>query len=298
MKKRNVGFIVVCVLLSAFVALSQNVVIVVMDGARYSETFGSDSLYIPRIWNQLRPLGTLWTNFRNDGITKTDPGHASIATGTWQSIDNKGIGRPTQPTIFEYFRKATGAPESSAALVVGKYKLEILSYSIHPEYGASFKADTFVGTNDLSVIKNLKTIFKSHHPRLTLVNLPNTDVAGHSGRWDDYRTAIRGADSLIGDIWQTLQADSVYRSTTTLFVLNDHGRHDDLHDGFKIHGDGCEGCRHVMLLAVGRGFPANKTVTNTRTQCDIAPTVGELLSFPTVYSTGTSLLRDTVAVVR
>jgi hypothetical protein len=291
-------FVVVGILLLQCIVLAQNVVIVVIDGARYTETFGADSFYIPRIWTNLRPLGTIWINFRNDGITTTDPGHASIATGTWQSIDNNGVFRPTQPTMFEYFRKVSGAPESATAVVVGKLKLNILAYSTHPDYGAKYKASTSIGKDDTSVVRKLKTILRQNHPKLTLVNLPSTDVAGHSGDWIRYLSAIHVADSLIYDIWQTLQADSLYRSNTTLFVTNDHGRHDDLHGGFKNHGDDCEGCRHIMLFAIGRGFPVNTVVTKRRTQCDIAPTAGELLSFPTFYSTGTSLLRDTATVQR
>jgi hypothetical protein len=138
-------YIIVGILLLQCFALAQNVVIIVIDGARYTETFGADSLYFPRLWTQLRPLGTIWTNFRNNGITKTDPGHASIATGTWQSIDNLGVFRPTQPTMFEYFHKASGAPESATAVIVGKLKLDILAYSTHPNYGAKYKASTSIG---------------------------------------------------------------------------------------------------------------------------------------------------------
>ena len=298
MNNRITLYVIVGILLLQCFALAQNVVIIVIDGARYTETFGADSLYIPRIWTQLRPLGTIWTNFRNDGITKTDPGHASIATGTWQSIDNKGVVRPTQPTIFEYFRKASGALKSEAAVVVGKRKLGILAYSTHPDYGAEYKAFTSIGKDDTSVIRNLKTTLRQNHPKLTLVNLPSTDAAGHSGNWMEYISAIHKVDSLIYDIWQTLQADPFYQTNTTLFITNDHGRHDKLHGGFKNHGDGCEGCRHIMLFAIGRGFPVSTVVTTRRTQCDIAPTAGELLSFSTIYSTGTSLLRDTAVVQR
>jgi hypothetical protein len=298
MNNRITLYVIVGILLLQCFALAQNVVIIVIDGARYTETFGADSLYIPRIWTQLRPLGTIWTNFRNDGITKTDPGHASIATGTWQSIDNKGVVRPTQPTIFEYFRKASGALKSEAAVVVGKRKLGILAYSTHPDYGAEYKAFTSIGKDDTSVIRNLKTTLRQNHPKLTLVNLPSTDAAGHSGNWMEYVSAIHRVDSLIYDIWQTLQADPFYQTNTTLFITNDHGRHDKLHGGFKNHGDGCEGCRHIMLFAIGRGFPVSTVVTTRRTQCDIAPTAGELLSFSTIYSTGTSLLRDTAVIQR
>ena len=298
MNNRIITYVIVGILLLQCFASAQNVVIIVIDGARYTETFGAGSLYIPRIWTKLRPLGTIWTNFYNDGITKTDPGHASIATGTWQSIDNKGIIRPTQPTMFEYFRKASGALESATALVVGKLKLDILAYSTHVYYGAKFKASTFIGEDDTSVVRTLKMTLRQSHPKLIFVNLPSTDAAGHSGNWIRYLSAIRTADSLIYNIWQTLQADLFYHGNTTLLVTNDHGRHDNLHGGFRNHGDDCEGCRHIMLFAIGRGFPVNTVTTQRRTQCDIAPTTGELLSFPTLYSTGSSLLHDLADVPR
>ena len=289
---KRVCSLVLLVLIYSLSLFSQNVIIVVMDGARYSETFGADSLYIPHIWNQLRPLGTIWTNFYNDGLTKTDPGHATIASGVWQYIDNKGIIRPEQPTVFEYFRKYTKASENATAVVVGKQKLDILTYSTHPDYGAEYKAPSFISSTDTSVMNDVKKVISLHHPRIMIINLPNVDGAGHSGNWSNYLQAIHIADSLIWNLWQTLQSNSLYRNTMTLFVTNDHGRHDTAHGGFKEHGDTCEGCRHILCLAVGRGFPVYRDISHRRTQCDIAPTVGELLSFPTPYSIGTSLLRD------
>jgi hypothetical protein len=270
----------------------QNAIIAVIDGARYSETFGSDSLYIPHIWNQLRPLGTIWTNFYNDGLTKTDPGHATIASGIWQNIANKGFDRTEQPMVFEYFRKYTGAPEKATAVVVGKDKLNNLTYSAHPDYGEKYKAPLFMSSNDTSVLSDVKKVLSLNQPQMMIINLPSVDSAGHSGKWTKYITAIHSADSLIWNLWQTIQSDSLYKNITTLFVTNDHGRHDDTHGGFKGHGDSCEGCRHVICLAVGRGFQAHQIIKQRRTQCDIAPTVGELLSFPTPFSTGISLLRD------
>jgi hypothetical protein len=286
---RALGILLCLFSLSLF---GQNVIIVVMDGARYSETFGSDSLHIPHIWNQLRPLGTIWTNFYNDGLTKTDPGHATIASGALETIDNNGFGRSKQPTVFEYFRKYTGASETTTAVVVGKNKLDILACSVHPDYGTKYKAAIFKGSNDISVLSTVKKVLSLNHPHMMIINLPGIDSAGHTGVWTKYLTAIRFADSLIYNLWQTLQSDSLYRNTTTLFVTNDHGRHDDTHSGFKDHGDGCEGCRHILCLAVGRGFQTNRIIKQRRTQCDIVPTVGELLSFPTPFSTGTSFLKD------
>ena len=225
-------------------------------------------------------------------MTKTDPGHATIASGVWQKIDNKGIGMPEQPTVFEYFRKYKGASEKTTAVIVGKQKLDIITYSTHPDYGAKYKAPSFISSTDTSVMGDVKKVISINHPHIIMINLPGVDNAGHTGNWNEYLIALHIADSLIWNLWQTIQSDSIYRNTTTLFVTNDHGRHDDAHGGFKDHGDSCEGCRHILCLAVGRAFPAHQIIKQRRTQCDIAPTVGELLSFPTPFSIGTSLLQD------
>ena len=295
--ERKVAYLLWYILLLVFcnIALSQNAIIVVIDGVRYSESIGVKDRNIPRMWNKLRPFWTIWTNFQNDGLTKTDPGHATIVTGVWQFIDNKGIQRPQHPTIFEYFRKATGSSEKTCYVVVGKYKLDILTNSNHPDYGSTYKASLSIGEDDTSVVNDFKTILSTYHPRLAIVNLSGTDISGHSGNWIDYIAALHQADSLVSVIWQTLQTDTFYKKNTTLFIVNDHGRHDDAHGGFEDHGDSCEGCRHVMLLAIGRGVPENKVISEKHTQCDIAPTIGRLLSFATSYTSGVDLLQATAS---
>jgi hypothetical protein len=53
-----------------------------IDGARYDESFGAGATNLPHIWNDLRPKGTVYTNFRNDGITKTCAGHSAVPAAT------------------------------------------------------------------------------------------------------------------------------------------------------------------------------------------------------------------------
>ena len=122
------------------------IIVFMVDGVRYTETFGDPvHEHIPEMWAQLRPLGTVVPNFRNRVLTTTIPGHTSTLTGTWQTLANDGTERPTQPTIFEYFRLATGAPERDVVLVGGKTKLDAFSYSLHPDYGAALGARTRLG---------------------------------------------------------------------------------------------------------------------------------------------------------
>ncbi|MBI3195165.1 MAG: T9SS type A sorting domain-containing protein [Ignavibacteriae bacterium] len=288
--------ILLLLLIFSHQTFSQRVIVLVIDGARYSESFGAESTYMPKIWKNMKPLGTLWSNFRNEGTTSTNPGHASMITGTWQTIDNNGNTRPTMPTVFEYFRKQTGTDSSAMYVAVGKSKLNILTYSTHAEYGAGYKASQFIGSNDATVYNGVVSIMNTKHPRLMVINFPTVDVVGHTGNWNNYLNAIRAADSLTYELWKKIQADTLYKDSTTLFITNDHGRHDSTHGGFQNHGDACEGCRHIMLLAIGQKFPAGKTVTTTRTQRDIATTIGELLSFTTPLSLGSNLLADTSSV--
>jgi hypothetical protein len=286
-------FAIFLLLVLAEVLLAQQtryVIIAVIDGARYSETFGDPShQYIPRIWSTLRPLGTIYTSYRNEGLTETNPGHASIMTGTWQNIANDGTVRPHMPTLFEYFRKGTGATADQNYVVLGKTKLDILAYSDHPSYGSTFGGWVKYSASqydDLIALSNFTDAETTSHPRVLIVNLPKTDNAGHSGSWSSYLTALRAADSLVNEMWNVVQKDAILAGKTTMFVTNDHGRHDDQHGGFQNHGDGCEGCRRIMLLAVGPDTPANAIDSSGRQQIDIAPTVGRLLGFATPYAVG------------
>jgi hypothetical protein len=278
---------------------SQNVIIVVVDGARYSETFGAGDTYIPHLYNDLKPLGTLYTNFRIDypsGNTETCSGHSTIVSGTWQNIDEEGNQRPTRPTVFEYLRKEDGNPDSDCYAVTGKDKLDILTYSSYSDYGLDY-GGIWVGDDDRDddvTYPKVISVMQDYHPKILVINFAEVDYKAHYFSWDEYLTALSDVDSYIYELWQHIEnGDWGYTpQNTTIFITNDHGRHDDQHGGYEDHGDGCDGCTHIMLLALGRNIPAGVTVDETKWQRDIAPTVGELLDFQTPLSTGTSLLEQ------
>jgi hypothetical protein len=237
------------------------------------------------MWNELRPLGTFFDNFRNQGETLTNPGHASIATGTWQHIDNSGAERPDRPTIFEYFRQATGAPATGAFVISGKAKLNVISYSTDANYGAPYGATAHTGLNtDLAVFDDLLAVLDQHHPRLVMACFPEVDLEGHSGVFADYLAALRQVDSLVAGVWNWLEADSFYAGKTYVFVTADHGRHDNAHGGFQNHGDACDGCRLIPCLVVGPNVRVNHTVSNAYVQRDVGPTLGRVLNVPTPQS--------------
>ena len=288
------SIIILLSLLLIDLSFAQNVIIVVIDGARYTETFGAGATYIPHMYNDLKPLGAVYTNFRiaDEGKTETNPGHSSILTGTWQLIANDGTQRPTKPTVFEYFRQELGISLTENYVITGKSKLNVISYSSDPAYGFNYRASESCSTlSDNQVYNNLVTIMDTYHPRLIIINFPDTDLKGHSGVFAYYVNALTNADNLVYQLWQKIQSDTYYQNTTTLFVTNDHGRHDDSHGGFKDHGDDCEGCEHIMLFAIGRNVTQDLVNNDMHYQVDIAPTIGDLLDFSTQQAVGTSLFQ-------
>ncbi len=284
-------FTVIFLALVSF-GIAQNAIIVVIDGARYSETFAAESTYIPYIWTTLKPQGTIWTNFWGEGKTKTNPGHSTILTGVWETVDNNGLQRPSNPTVFEYYRRVTNEPQSKCAVIVGKEKLNILTHSTSKEYGKKYSASFYVGKDDVEVFNLTIKVLKKERPSIVIVNFPDVDITGHSGNWKAYVKALSTVDSLVYELWKFIQTDEHYKKTTTMIVTNDHGRHDDAHGGFEDHGCNCEGCTHILLLALGKGIPKDKVISTKRTQIDIAPTVANLLRFSMPTAKGTSLLSD------
>lgn len=275
------------VVFSLLAQRTQYVVIVVLDGSRYTETFGdSTHANIPGMWNALRPLGAIYTSFWNDGVAMTNSGHASILSGTREALKNNGTELPHNPTVFEYFRKLTGAAAEKCWVALGKAKLQMLAYSDHGEYGARYGASVKTSPSeydDRLAFGNAQFVLTRKHSILTIVNLASADEFAHSGSWEKYIGAIREQDSLVVSLWDVILADSLLHNRTTLIVTNDHGRHTT---DFTDHGDQCDGCRHIMLLFVGPDTPAGVVDSSRHRQVDIAPTVGMLLGFKTPWSVG------------
>jgi hypothetical protein len=273
----------------AVVPIDPKVVLFVIDGPRYEDSFG-DSLHahVPGMWDELRPLGTLCSDFRNMGWTSTIPGHSTLLTGVWQYIANDGSERPPQPTLFEYYRKETGAPATDAVLVGAKSKLDACAYSLDPAYGAAFGATVDIAgdASDIATYDRLIGRLQADHPHLVMAAFAQVDVKGHSGVWSDYLRRIEIVDSLAVLTWNYLQSDPDYAGQTYMFITADHGRHDDAHGGFQSHGDDCWGCRHLIFLALGPDIRMDHEVTTLYTQRDVCTTIGQVLGISTPQSDG------------
>lgn len=275
---------------------TRHVIILVIDGPRWTETFGDPDLrYIPKMGRELTKEGVLYTNFYNNGPTYTSSGHTAITTGFYQSISNAGKELPKRPSIFQYYLKQSNADKSEAWLVSSKGKLEILANTYDKDWWNTFMPMTYCGPNggssgyeeDAKTVVQYKRVINAHTPNLMLINLLEADVNGHGNNWSGYLQSIKNCDQYVSDLWQMIQSDPEMKDRTTLFVTNDHGRHPDGHkDGFVSHGDNCEGCRHISLLALGPDFKKGQVISTPAELIDISKTVGKLLGFDIPTSKG------------
>jgi len=302
------------------------VVIIVIDGLRWEEGPGAEDQYFPHIWNELRPLGTLLTNYYIASPTVTTSSHSAMITGRISTVPNDGHIRPVFPTIHEYFRDARAdymeteieritdpgdgffkpnatslieveslvadalnfAPERTACYL-GKDLIHSLNQSSCGRYPAD---DVFLidSMRDMEVTEYFLAKIGDVKPSMVLVNLGDVDETGHEAEWFYYADAIRWADRHTWDIWQSLQALNRYRDNTYFIVTTDHGRHIPDRGGYPHHGCFCEGCQHSFMFLIGPGIRQNYVSDVHHTELDLAPTVGAMMGFATPGSTGEPMM--------
>ena len=274
---------------------TENVILVIIDGLRYSDGLGdSTHAYVPKMYG-LSTRGAIVEPFTNDLHTYTRRAIPAIWCGAWTEVlpfpDGRCGGAQNQrcelPTVFEYYRKQLSRPEDDCIYVLPDVGC-VWKASFDPDYGEDYwPLYHTVGSTDMEVWKEAEAVLTEHHPSFALLYFDRVDHFGHSGSWSYYTRSIELADSIVGMVWDFVESDSVYSGVTTMFVTNDHGRHTDDWTG---HGCLCEGCRTIQLLAIGPDIKQGFVSTTPRTLCDIVPTIGELMGFSTEKSTGTPML--------
>lgn len=277
---------------------TKNVILVVVDGLRYTEGWGdSTRRYIPRMSGIFSKEGVINTQFYNQGDTYTSAGHSSLTTGIYQTIDNGGHEVPDNPSLFQYWNQVYRKDQKKSWIIASKDKLAVLGDCKNRYWSGKYNPMVNAGIDgrgtgsgyreDSLTLKTAIEILKENQPNLVLINFRDPDYSAHSGVWTSYVEGIRKTDEYVYRLWQFLQNDLYYRNTTTLIVTSDHGRHlDSVADGFVSHGDGCEGCRHLVFFATGPDFIKNLQVMTSREQIDVPVTMAELLGFEFPNSQG------------
>jgi hypothetical protein len=96
---------------------------------------------IPRLWKEMIPCGTLYTNMRVEHLVVHPNCNASIKTGHWEYDDLDWSKPPAHPTIFEIYRKERNAPDTAAWSFVYASILAATGESTSPDYGCKFAAN-------------------------------------------------------------------------------------------------------------------------------------------------------------
>lgn len=272
-------------------------IILIVDGPRYTETWGDSShRHIPHMAHEMSKEGVVFRNFYNDGYTYTTSGHAAICTGYRQELENhKGNQLPEKPSLFQYYLKDHPQDSSKVWVIATKDKLEILSDCEDARWKHKFRPSVDCGNSGLRsgyredsiTFQKVMHVLKNEKAKLMMVNFKEPDHSGHARSWKKYLKGIADTDSLVWEIWKYIQSDPYYKNKTSLFVTNDHGRHSDgIKDGFCSHGDECEGCRHINLYAFGPDFKKNGITDVYHTQVDLTATIAELLYLKMPYIQG------------
>jgi Metalloenzyme superfamily len=274
---------------------TRRVIILVIDGPRFSETWGDSShSNIPQRYSLLNE-GVFASHFYNNGVTFTNPGHAAISTGAYDNIANNGTELPHNPGLLQLYVEQFGWP-NYASLIASKDKLHILNNTSNPNYYNQYECYIDCGVNgngtggyraDTITYMNVMSQLNSGLPRLMIVNFKDPDTYGHMADSIGYINAIKRTDNYVAYIYQLIQSHPAYKDQTTLIVTNDHGRHTaGWSNGYVSHGDECAGCRHIEFFAISPDFKKNTIITKNYEQIDIAPTVAELLGIRMNYSHG------------
>lgn len=274
---------------------STKVIIIVVDGPRYQETYGrEDRRYIP-FQARMSKEGTLCTSFFNMGVTNTVNGHTAICTGNYESLDNGGLDVPTYPSFMQYYIKYKKVASSKVWVISSKDKLQVLGNTTNKEYMNKYQPQTDCGVNglatgyrsDSTTQQHVLNTLQQQHPDIMLVNYKEPDYSGHANNWANYLLGIQNTDKYVSEVWNLIQNDPYYKDQTTLIITNDHGRHNDgWKDGFVSHGDECSGCRHISLLAIGPDIKKNYICNTTYSLIDLTKTVAAIFAFDMPFAKG------------
>lgn len=117
------------------------IVVTFGGGARDEETFMPDGQEnIPHLLTELIPQATFFTQVVNRGILGHYVATASLATGSYETFNNFAAVPPSNPTVFEYFRKDLKRPATDAWVVAPSNGFNRIGESGHRSYGAGLGA--------------------------------------------------------------------------------------------------------------------------------------------------------------
>lgn len=121
-------------------------------------------------------------------------------------------------------------------------------------------------------------------PKLLMVNYNDPDYV-HWGIPSHYTRGIAVIDAGIKRLYETVQADPVYRGNTVFVIVPDCGRDDNrlMRVPYQHHFNS-KSSHEIFALMVGPGIGKGQVVDRAVDQCHVAGTVGRLMNMSTPFA--------------
>jgi hypothetical protein len=241
---------------------------------------------LPVFWNRLAPLGIVLGNAAHGNVVKVEnqvlwstPGYTELMTGRPRPevVDNDHV-RHDHRTALQLARQKLGlgheqvaqfgswegfklaaASNDDAFLMIGVYdalppglsspQLDLLAGLRRQVMGLWEE-----GSNDVLTFRMAMSYLQAQQPRVLWLALVNSDDWAHADRYDRYLEYLHLADSLLGELWETLQSMDAYRDRTTLIVTTDHGRGRQASD-WAEHDLSIPGSDDIWIAVIGPDTP-------------------------------------------
>lgn len=268
---------------------SDKVIIVVWDGVRYSESYGSPTKSELYVFGKFAEGGVVLPYFYNSEHSWTLSGMTAITTGFYQLIQNDGDEYPQNPSIFQYFLSEKQLPPTKTLLISNKGKSKVLADCMRLEWrGKYLPASAISGDwDDIDVHEESLRALQTEKPEVMIIHFKGPDKYGHGNDWEKYLASIKEIDGYLEDLMSILDKDDFYKGQTTVMVTNDHGRHlDGLNTGFIGHGDSCPGCKQIMFVANGPDLKKGTEIGTSKQLIDVAPTAAYILGLSSFKAEG------------
>ena len=265
---------------------------------------------MPFFWKALVPAGMVLGNQAlGSKITVRNPmwfsypGYSEILTGQPQAdVLSNDLVRYQHETVLDYIHRTLGLKPTEVAQIGSRDGFKMAAsqgdgtffmngaYELVPAELSTPEMDMLgalrrqvmevceESSNDVLTFRIALAYLKRHQPRVSWLGLGQSDDWAHARRYDRLLDYINLADSLLEELWRTVQSLDQYRDRTTLIITTDHGRGRTPQD-WVDHDTGIEGSQDIWIAIIGPDTPALGEVSNHPdvTQSDIAATMLQYL---------------------
>jgi hypothetical protein len=263
---------------------------------------------MPFLWSTIAREGVIAGNRSVGSVVRVTngrdvsyPGYDEILTGKPDpSIRNNRAGKNRHATLFDWLAGRPGFAGRVAAYGGWEtfddiFNRDRASFVVRAGWRAPYSPprtadDSLIGRRYRSASREFDDVapdtllqrvvlndLRTARPRVLFVGFGVTDEWAHRGRYAELLRAMHVADSLIAELWRTVQSMPAYRDSTTLVITTDHGRGSSA-ASWRDHDERTSGADETWVAMIGPATPATGELrTGEIRASQIAATIAALL---------------------